>query len=166
MTHTRTESFVPLTPASPRPAGERREFRATVISPSGEALTFQSVAATAVPAMANAAAHAPNCEPKVSLQRDGNRVTGIHIQCFCGQVIELACVYDAVAAQTGGDAEARRRDAGGPSESATIPQPQAEGAAPGKICKDSGKDLPTSTAKKAKGAEKASGTSAAKRRSA
>jgi len=163
MTLTRTESFVPLTPASPHPAGERREFRATVISQSGQAQTFQSIATAAMPSVASPGAHAATCEPKVSLQRDGNRVTGIHIQCSCGQVIELSCVYDAVPAA---DSEAGRRDAGGPRPSATIPQPVAAKAAPGKICKDSGKDLPTSTTKKPKVAEKGSGTSAAKRRSA
>jgi hypothetical protein len=31
--------------------------------------------------------------PKVTLQRDNNVVTGIRIECACGQVIELACVY-------------------------------------------------------------------------
>jgi len=34
-------------------------------------------------------------EPRVSLQRDGDRVTGIRIQCTCGQMIELACLYEA-----------------------------------------------------------------------
>lgn len=33
------------------------------------------------------------CEPKVSLERDGDRVTQIHIQCSCGQSIQLACLY-------------------------------------------------------------------------
>ena len=158
MTPNRNESFVPLAPASPRPAGERREFRATVISQSGQAQSFQSVAAAAVvPAVAApVAAHAGNCEPKVSLQRDGNRVTAIHIQCSCGQVIDLSCVYDAAPAA---------QPAAAP-QPATIPQPESAEAAPGKICNDSGKDLPTSTAKKPKTTEKASGTSAAKRRSA
>lgn len=32
-------------------------------------------------------------EPVVILQRDGDRVTGIRIECACGQVIELACSY-------------------------------------------------------------------------
>jgi len=170
MTPNRNESFVPLTAASPRPASERREFRATVISQSSQAQPFQSIAATAtvVPSAATpVGAHAGNCEPKVSLQRDGNRVTGIQIQCSCGQVIDLSCVYDAVqvTAVTQPAADPGRRDAGGP-KGATIPQAAPAESAPGKICKDSGKDLPASTAKKPKTTEKASGTSAAKRRSA
>jgi hypothetical protein len=34
-----------------------------------------------------------NCEPQVMLQRDGDRVTNIRIQCGCGQVMDLACDY-------------------------------------------------------------------------
>lgn len=32
-------------------------------------------------------------KPVVTLQRDGERVTGIRIECVCGQIIELACSY-------------------------------------------------------------------------
>jgi len=165
MTPHLNDAFVPLAPASPRPASERREFRATVISSASQAQVFQSVAAATAPAMSSTP-HVAHGEPKVTLQREGNRVTGIHIQCACGQVMELACVYEAApASQSGVEAETRRRDAGAPRE-ATIPQPEADEAAPGKKCKDSGKDLPTSTKKKPKTKEKAGGTSAAKRRSA
>ena len=42
-----------------------------------------------------APAHAAqNCPPpKVTLQRQGEVVSAIRIQCSCGQVIELICVY-------------------------------------------------------------------------
>jgi hypothetical protein len=33
-------------------------------------------------------------EPRVTLQRDGDRITHLRIQCTCGQIIDLACVYD------------------------------------------------------------------------
>jgi hypothetical protein len=37
---------------------------------------------------------AQNCPPpKVTLQKQGEVVSGIRIQCSCGQVIELSCVY-------------------------------------------------------------------------
>ena len=44
---------------------------------------------------APAASHSPvNCgQPKVTLQRQGDVVSGVRIQCSCGQVIELSCVY-------------------------------------------------------------------------
>jgi hypothetical protein len=151
MTPNRNESFVPLAPASLRPAGERREFRATVISQSGQAQAFQSLSTTAAPSATSPAPQAGTCEPKVSLQRDGNRVTGIQIQCSCGQVIDLLCVYDAVqvTAVTQPAADPGRRDTGGP-RGAAIPQAAPVESAPGKICKDSGKDLPASAKKKPK----------------
>lgn len=30
-------------------------------------------------------------EPKVTLVKNGNRVTSIKVQCVCGHIIELAC---------------------------------------------------------------------------
>jgi hypothetical protein len=56
---------------------------------------------------AGAACHAPppatpthpppaghsSAEPVVTVEKAGERITGIRIQCGCGQVIELACVY-------------------------------------------------------------------------
>ena len=31
--------------------------------------------------------------PQISLQRDGDKVVGIRIECSCGQVIQLDCLY-------------------------------------------------------------------------
>jgi hypothetical protein len=46
------------------------------------------------PALAAPPPPARNCPPpKVTLQRQGDVVSSIRIQCSCGQVIELACVY-------------------------------------------------------------------------
>jgi hypothetical protein len=50
------------------------------------------------PAKASAAFAAVNqanfaLQPKITCQRDGDRITQIRIQCACGQVIELACDY-------------------------------------------------------------------------
>ena len=87
----RTESFVPLTavPAS----GERREFRVTIIPQTGTAPAFQSLANPA--ARADHPAAAGKCgTPHVSVQREGDRITGIRVQCACGQVMNLACVYE------------------------------------------------------------------------
>ena len=38
------------------------------------------------------AAH-PLETPRVTLKRDGDKVTHISVQCSCGQTIELACIY-------------------------------------------------------------------------
>ncbi|HEY1716766.1 MAG TPA: hypothetical protein VGH42_00540 [Verrucomicrobiae bacterium] len=84
---------MPLT-AAPS-SGENREFRVTVIPQTGAAQPFQTLEQAA----SEAAKHIPpngkkNCEPRLSLQRDGGRVTNIRIQCTCGQTMDLACVYD------------------------------------------------------------------------
>lgn len=36
---------------------------------------------------------APKAQPTVSLQKDGDRVTHIRIECSCGEIIELECSY-------------------------------------------------------------------------
>jgi hypothetical protein len=154
MTPTPTESFVPLTTALPS-SGARTEFQATVLSEPSETKKFQPVAMPAASAFGTKPiARGENCQPQVSLQREGNRVTGIRVQCSCGEVIELACAYDSAAQPVA------------PAQPATKPQPEAVKAAPGKICKDSGKDLPKKSPKGSKVPEKGRGTSAAKRRSA
>jgi len=90
MTPPRTESFVPLTDAPV--SDERREFRVTVIPQSEQSQIFQSLEQLApVPASPMSA---KNCEPRVSVQRDGDRVTGIRVQCSCGQVMDVACLYE------------------------------------------------------------------------
>jgi hypothetical protein len=98
MTRIPTDSFVPLPGGSPT-TRDRQDFRVLVVERPENARPFhgEDVASPAAPAApAPGAAPAPSrpgCEPRVSLQREGDRVTGIHIQCSCGQVIDLACVY-------------------------------------------------------------------------
>ena len=84
----RTDAFVPLTtqPVS----AEKREFRATVISQDKSSAPFESLN----PASPTGAAQKKLCEPHLTVHRDGNRITGIRIQCTCGQVMDVACVYE------------------------------------------------------------------------
>jgi hypothetical protein len=81
--------FVPMQPA-PASAGANGFVPLHVKS-------FASAAGKAGPGSSGAAAasHSPvNCgPPKVTLQRQGDVVSGVRIQCGCGQVIELSCVY-------------------------------------------------------------------------
>jgi len=91
MTLLRTESFVPLT-AAPAP-GDRADYRVTVVSQNGQAQPFQALQTAHAPAPASPAAVPNSCEPRVSVQREGDRVMSIRIQCSCGQVLDLACVY-------------------------------------------------------------------------
>ena len=92
MTLPRTESFVPLTEAPV--SDERREFRVTVIPQSEQSQIFQSLEQLA-PVPASSMSDKKNCEPRVSVQRDGDQVTSIRIQCACGQVMDVACLYEA-----------------------------------------------------------------------
>jgi hypothetical protein len=92
MTLQKTESFVPLTTVTA--VDEKREFRVTVIPQAEPARTFQTLGQVATAAAENGGAHAKTCEPRLSVQRDGERITNIRVQCSCGQVMELACVYD------------------------------------------------------------------------
>jgi hypothetical protein len=92
MTLQHTESFVPLTtlPAS----GEHQEFRITVIPKNGPTRPLPSPDSP-VPAPAEGGLGTGKIgDPQVSLQYEGDRVTHIRIQCSCGQIMDLACVYE------------------------------------------------------------------------
>ena len=93
MTPQRTQTFVPLTAASALP--ERRDYSVTVIPGAGKKpeKNFQSLEPLR-PAVAPAVDENKTCEPRVSVQRDGDRVTHLRIQCTCGQVMDLACLYE------------------------------------------------------------------------
>ena len=86
------ESFVPFEP--PMGAGGK---------PSSPPATLKIVSRPETGPVFNplqtftaAHAHSPSGasgKPVVVLQREGERITGIRIECVCGQVIELACSY-------------------------------------------------------------------------
>jgi hypothetical protein len=100
MTQHRTESFIPLTAATTHP--ERREFAVTVLPGDGNGMAgetvrsqFQALATPPPVARPQKSPMAASpCEPKVTVQRDGKRVTHLHITCTCGETIDLACLYD------------------------------------------------------------------------
>jgi hypothetical protein len=94
MPNTRDELFVPLTPAT-LPANQRTDFRLTILSQPDNAQAFRPLGS---PSSAQSPAHGSACEPRVAVQREGDRVSSIQIQCGCGQVIELACVYEPASA--------------------------------------------------------------------
>jgi len=103
MTSQPNESFVPLTAAPAPPAA--REFRVAVLNGHSQTngngngavktSAFHSLESLRPAALngGNGAEKKP-CEPRVTVQRDGNRVTHLRIQCTCGQIMDLACVYD------------------------------------------------------------------------
>jgi len=69
--------FIPLVPVQPL-AGASSPTAFTSVAP-GEG--------------GASASHLHHGMPKVTLTRDGDRVTHIHVHCVCGQTIELACQY-------------------------------------------------------------------------
>jgi hypothetical protein len=81
------DSFTPLVVAK---AGSR-DAAFTPIQAKGPGVGAASSAAGASAAGGNGAGACS--KPVVTLRRNGEVVSGIRIQCGCGQVIELSCVY-------------------------------------------------------------------------
>jgi hypothetical protein len=82
-----SSDFVPLSRGA-APAGAP-DFRVRVVGTPAAAPAF-------------VAAHEGKCqsqkapggaEPQVTLEREGDRITAIRIECSCGQVVVLNCVY-------------------------------------------------------------------------
>ena len=90
MTIPQTEHFIPLVAGAP--SADKREFQITVIPQKESSRSFQTLEKSMSTARERLAG--TNCEPQLSIQRDGDRITNIHIQCNCGQTIDLACIYD------------------------------------------------------------------------
>ena len=82
--------FVPFQVATSDGSRPQTEARTEVIARAQKAIVFRPL--TQPPAHLAAP---PNThgEPSVTLERDGERVTRIKVQCSCGQVLELACDY-------------------------------------------------------------------------
>jgi len=77
------------------PSTGKRDFQITVIPQKEQPQEFQSLE-KAIPASGERAVFKKNCEPQISVQREGERITNIRIQCNCGQTIDLACLYDEI----------------------------------------------------------------------
>ena len=83
-----SELFVPLVTA-PASAGETPLFQLKVLPQADAKAVFEPLPESVRPEQS-----AKTCgQPSVTLQRQGEVVSGIRIECGCGQVIELACAY-------------------------------------------------------------------------
>ena len=92
MTRQKTEAFVPLTTVAT--TGEPKAFHVTVVPQAESSRPFKTLEPAAFAAeKVESPAGKKNCEPRLSIQRDGERITGLRLECGCGQVMELACVY-------------------------------------------------------------------------
>jgi hypothetical protein len=86
------DAFVPLDPTSaPGAKAGAAPVGLKVVPKSGPGSDFTPLQVPGVPHVHSAAG--VGGKPIVTLERDGERVTGIRIECVCGQVIELACSY-------------------------------------------------------------------------
>lgn len=89
-----SDTFVPMGPAIISAAGSGFTPLPLKPVPLGAGKTAPATQGHAPAAPAASPPPAQNCAPpKVSLQKQGDVVSGIRIQCGCGQVIELSCVY-------------------------------------------------------------------------
>jgi hypothetical protein len=82
-----SEPFVPFATTRSKPGSARDGFRLTILPQAPQVQPFLPVSVPASAAPAN-----PK-EPQVTVERDGDRITRITIQCPCGQVLELNCTY-------------------------------------------------------------------------
>lgn len=93
-------AFVPFLPTSgnagaPAPTiGNGATDSAAAATAFAALLPEQGNSPTARPAAhSHASPNGAAATPVVTLQKDGDRVTHIRIQCSCGEVIELECAY-------------------------------------------------------------------------
>lgn len=90
-------AFTPLAVPATKRSEEGTTFHLKVVPQAKATPVFQPFhpaprPAAEVPTTPAPAAHAPG-PPKVTLQREGDRVTHIRLECACGEVFELACDY-------------------------------------------------------------------------
>lgn len=91
MSSTPDNAFIPLAGAAASP-NQRPDFSVTVLAQTENAQPFRPLGQPLKAACA--ITHDSGCEPRVTVQREGDRISSIRVQCACGQVIELACVYE------------------------------------------------------------------------
>lgn len=82
------EPFIPLN-ATAKPVPGQTDFRVTILNPTENPRPFRSLNR----GPGGSGQPKSDCQPSIKLQRDGARISAVHIQCSCGQLIELACVY-------------------------------------------------------------------------
>ncbi len=84
-----SDSFVPFAKTRSKPGPAAESFRLTILPQAQQAAPFQP----ATIALPSTGANPGAKEPQVTIERDGDRITRIKIQCTCGQLLELNCAY-------------------------------------------------------------------------
>lgn len=92
-----SSGFQPISRTAPKqPASASALFRPRVLAHLAVKPAFAALSATPQPAANSASAESPPpCAqpPVLTLQREGDAIAKIHIQCGCGQIITLNCDY-------------------------------------------------------------------------
>ena len=88
------EDFIPFEPVGPRGASESSPRLKVMPKPGAPEDSAVFATIQTGPKSAHAA-HSPSASitPTVTLQREGDRITVVRVECACGQVIELNCSY-------------------------------------------------------------------------
>jgi hypothetical protein len=84
-----SDPFVPFVKSRSKPGSASDSFRLTILPQAQPAALFQPTAPSPPPPTTTL----PPKEPQVTIERDGDRITRIQIQCVCGQLLELNCSY-------------------------------------------------------------------------
>jgi hypothetical protein len=84
------KDFVPFFAATANGSSRLTESRTEVVAGSSTAIAFRPLSQATAPSPTAPTAHG---EPTMTLEREGNRVARIKIQCPCGHVVELVCDY-------------------------------------------------------------------------
>lgn len=90
-------SFVPLVPGAlptSAPAMSPMRLKPVSLNPAiFEPTTPATLKAESPAAAVSPQAHVQHGPPKVTLEKQGDLITHIRIECSCGQVTELKCEY-------------------------------------------------------------------------
>src|SRR6185436_3392477 len=94
------DTFVPLLPnVAATPESKPASYRLKIMPSTTVSETFKPIEQRMSSSTPSAVSHtcalvaSANAQPVITLEREGDQVTHIRIQCSCGQVIELECVY-------------------------------------------------------------------------
>jgi len=90
---TMPSEFVPLLKTTPLPVQSPKSKVPSPLRAVGSAPEADAGGGDVGLGTLDSGLSAPSAVPSVSLERDGDRVTHIRIQCGCGQLIELECAY-------------------------------------------------------------------------
>ena len=91
--------FKPFNP-TPKATGEFASFRATIVNPPapgqvnpGQINDARYLSTEPIPHVHEMPVPGKSGSPRITLRREGDRITHIGIECGCGQLIELECSY-------------------------------------------------------------------------